>query len=930
MSLTQGKMKKELTVSDKETQKAWIHRGFKDFAAGWFEDGGSNLYVNAKGIIEMIHRTDLNNDGYVDIVLPNSHGYIERGPTWVYKVGAGEGKDRQRWELPNDSGWMSRIVDLDGDGYPDLIVVNGENGVTSELPSYIYWGGPKGLTGERTELSTVGAYDVAVLDVNRDGRADLIFSSAWVDHHNPGRPLPLHVFLQTDKRQFEDASQRYGLIGVAALSVATADLNHNGYPDLVVANYRSEFEYDTDSFVYWGTEDGFDAKSPLRLPTHGAQHVLLADLNEDGREEIIFSGGNQIRIYWNNQGKFSSDNYSIIEEKGFLSIFCFGAVHAAVADVDGDGSNELIVATMEGVKIRSSRDLETVQVFLPLEYAMRVEAADLDGDGRPELIVSRYEDGVTYNVDSAIYWNGPEGFSSERVSWVPTRGAVGNTAGDLDGDSRPEVVFNNTLIGPSANFKNMPSYVYFGNKDADYSVERRLELPVGGSNGYVIADLDLDGYPDLIFTTQGVRIFPGGPDGPRPGRFIDLMPIPIEADFSASNKVIMQVQVADFNRDGYLDLLVMTQTYDDKPETMANSSIIFYGSEQGFSPERSEILPTYCGGFAHLADLNRNGYLDIIMGDKRGYVVIYCGGPEGYSPQRTVKISMNMGHMSSFNTADLNKDGWLDLIVGISGHYARIPDTLFIFYGGPDGFDPENSQSYVGGYSAGDISVADFNNDGNLDLLVTAYSTATTRELPAQLFWGNGKTIDFENPFNFHCDAPNAVLPIDLNRNGWVDVMLSCHRNDLGHQVDSLIFWNGPEGFSTEHVARLPGMGPHRLASRDSGNAYTREPTESYISPAYDMQGQTPVRIHWEAEVSENTKLKFQLRWAGSEEELKQAKWQGPGGQGTYYENSGEEVQGVSPSARWLQYQAIFVSLYGCSSPRLREVRIDFMPVSGG
>ena len=57
----------------------WIHRRFEQFSKGSFDNGGDNLYVNAKGIIEMIHRFDVNNDGYVDIVLPNAHGYIERG-----------------------------------------------------------------------------------------------------------------------------------------------------------------------------------------------------------------------------------------------------------------------------------------------------------------------------------------------------------------------------------------------------------------------------------------------------------------------------------------------------------------------------------------------------------------------------------------------------------------------------------------------------------------------------------------------------------------------------------------------------------------------------------------------------------------------------------------------------------------------------------
>ena len=57
-----------------DKRDAWIHRGFDDFCRGRFDDGGSNLYVNARGVIETIHRADIDNDGYVDIVLPNSHG----------------------------------------------------------------------------------------------------------------------------------------------------------------------------------------------------------------------------------------------------------------------------------------------------------------------------------------------------------------------------------------------------------------------------------------------------------------------------------------------------------------------------------------------------------------------------------------------------------------------------------------------------------------------------------------------------------------------------------------------------------------------------------------------------------------------------------------------------------------------------------------
>jgi len=591
---------------------AWVHRGFEAFSQSRFDNGGDNLYVSAGGVIETIHRFDVNNDGCVDVILPNSHGYLERGPTWIYTQGEGPGKDWPRRELPNDSGWMRRVVDLAGDGHADLIVVNAENGVTSELDSYVYWGGPEGLTGERTELPTAGAYDVALVDLTGNGLLDVIFPSAWVDHHNPGQPRLLHVYLQVKPRRFVPASERYGLIGIAATAVACEDLNGDGRPELVVCNYRREYEYDIDSFVYWGTADGFDTGSPLHLPSYYARQVLLGDLNGDGWKEIVFTGGDRIYIYWNTLGAFDPANVMVLEAEGSGTTFAKGAIRAEIADVDGDGRNELLVATLAGVEIRTQDDLHRVETLLPTRPCGWVEAVDLDGDGRLDLVTSRYHDGRIFECESAIFWNGPAGFAPERVTWLPTTGAVGCTAGDLDGDGRPEIIFNNTMRGWAQSNPDLPAYVYLGNEQCTYSAERRLELPTGGgTNTYILADLDQDGYADLAMTAPGgLRVFPGGPDGPQPQRFYNL---PDRGQF------FQFVLVADFNRDGWLDLLGVAHIYDDKPETIANSSVLFYGSPAGFSPERSMLIPTCCGGMAHLADVNNDGWLDCSASDGIGH-----------------------------------------------------------------------------------------------------------------------------------------------------------------------------------------------------------------------------------------------------------------------------------------------------------------------
>lgn len=137
--------------------------------------------------------------------------------------------------------------------------------------------------------------------------------------------------------------------------------------------------------------------------------------------------------------------------------------------------------------------------------------------------------------------------------------------------------------------------------------------------------------------------------------------------------------------------------------------------------------------------------------------------------------------VNAITCADLNGDGWLDLILTVMGHYTRSQSAFYIFYGGPDGFSQTRSEFHPTMASSIRISVADLNNDGYLDLLVPAYSTKFTRELPAHIYWGKENGFDFENPLVIPCDSSCAFMAVDISGNGHPDLLTICHRNDLGH-----------------------------------------------------------------------------------------------------------------------------------------------------
>ena len=99
--------------------KKWKLSGFEEISKGTFGNSGQNIYVSKKGVLQRIWQFDVNSDGYVDLLIANSHAYSEHPEVYVYSDPTGEAKLQKVLTQGSKS---AKVADINGDGYDDLVI----------------------------------------------------------------------------------------------------------------------------------------------------------------------------------------------------------------------------------------------------------------------------------------------------------------------------------------------------------------------------------------------------------------------------------------------------------------------------------------------------------------------------------------------------------------------------------------------------------------------------------------------------------------------------------------------------------------------------------------------------------------------------------------------------------------------------------------
>jgi hypothetical protein len=746
------------------------------FSNGFSLPAGNGPYAVAFG--------DLDGDGKPDVILANAFD----GMIWVYRnIGSNGTLSAASFDAPlilegaiqvGSVNNLERLTlaDLDGDGRLDIVVANLQSGNVTVLQNL---SSPGSLTtnsfAPRVDFAVgSGPVSVAVSDLDGDGKPEIIsadFNSSTIsvlrNISTPGlltsNSFAPAISFATPQRPSD---------------VAAGDIDGDGKFDIVTANYGSS---STAVSVFRNTSTlgtiSFDPRVDL-VANAGLDTLTIGDIDGDGKNDLVVGASQTttFSVYRNigSPGSITTGSFAVPVTFTFPGIIGRGGI--AWGDIDGDGRPDLAIASQNSGNMYLFRNLSTPGSFtssslgspvtiLAGDHLATVVVGDLDGDGRPDVCVAN-----DFGNNLRIYQNVtpfiPPPAPPVITSFTPVSGAPGTVINieGLNFSATPgsNIVYfgavqavvtqaspNNLVVTvpAGATFAPISETVngltaYSGpaflatfpgsSPLSSTSLSNSFNLAGGsGPNSVVIADIDGDGKPDLVFDNDyeaTIWIYRNIGSSGELSAASFAPPVKLTGSSSVGPAdTLSEIAVADLDGDGRLDIVVanyytsVVSVFQNlsSPGSLTSNS---FGSRLDLGVGNSPVSVA-------VSDLDGDGKPDVITADFGGGTLsilrnISTGGLLT-SNSFAAPVSLTVpGNPSEVVARDINGDGKVDLI---TANHSTTSDAVSLFENtstpGNITFAPRVDLAAPTSLEEA-LAVEDIDGDGKMDLIVGSYFSA--------------------------------------------------------------------------------------------------------------------------------------------------------------------------------------------------------------
>lgn len=676
---------------------------------------------------------------------------------------------RPRTDIANDNYGVSSTAygDFDGDGKNDYVVMNTTTNVVSIYRNLTAKDAKVASFAPRITFTVENGGTLNVVDFNGDGKLDIVLLGGYFTvllNKASSGTLTTSSFTKLAYNSYIGLSKQ----------VKMADLNEDGKPDIVTISGDSRLTFLRNIFDAADPTKFFDFKSQ-DYSTYNFISLELADLNGDRKPEIIVSSDYvpQILVFKN-----ISANSNKLDASSFADPVIYNSygTQLTIGDLNADGKNDIVstVSVKNGglalvmINKMSSLDFSSTSfdifTFPTGTYPGAIKIAEIDGDGKPEILVVNRE-----SKSFSILKNNFQGIT-------------------FDANSFAEKVDFPTAV------TDYPAYIDV----FDINQDDKPDVMINYGNSTFFSSYLNDLYTRPAPIVNAVS--------PASGNFWSLVTI-TGKNFS-DNK---EQNIVSF---GTVSAYVVSATSEKltvyappgstlQPIRVLNKENRLIGTAPiGFlntflsKPEitLSDINPAvnYSGyptaGIA-LGDFNGDGLTDIItIGDASSSheLNLHLNSSYNYNSNNPKKITFNeYGYEKKFtmskpasavSVADMDQDGQLDVVVAdVSSNTI----TVFRNLGSSGYLENEYGASKIElttGKKPMNVLLADVDGDGKIDIVTTNYddnSISVFKNTSAPV------SLSFQNRKDFSVGSgPVGLKARDLNADGKADIIIANEKSN--------------------------------------------------------------------------------------------------------------------------------------------------------